>query len=140
MPTYKREKNTNSYINKKEQCPSYTDRILVKNNSNCALAIREYRALEEYWGSDHRPVQAIYSLVTQPQNFLNVPVLLNRNVSVQGHGEVMFRYTMLQFYSRQLKPILNDRFRMPCFMTLQFRSDWLISRPISCQRRLGNES
>ena len=33
MPTYKRDANSNYiYINKKNQCPSFTDRILFKSN------------------------------------------------------------------------------------------------------------
>ncbi len=33
MPTYKRDEMSNGvYINKKDQCPSYTDRILLKVN------------------------------------------------------------------------------------------------------------
>ena len=39
MPTYKRMYNQNDYVNKNNQCMSYTDRILVKNNSNCPLEI-----------------------------------------------------------------------------------------------------
>ena len=36
MPTYKQDKNNpNCYIEKKDQCPSYTDRILMRNNSTC---------------------------------------------------------------------------------------------------------
>ena len=55
-PTYKRTKESNVFINKNEQCPSYTDRILFKNNSNCEFTIYNYNAHEEYFGSDHRPV------------------------------------------------------------------------------------
>ena len=64
MPTYKREKNSNGYVNKKEQCPSYTDRILVKNNSNCKMTISEYGCHENYWGSDHRPVYNLVKVIT----------------------------------------------------------------------------
>jgi hypothetical protein len=32
MPTYKRNKYEEGYYNKKNQAPSYTDRILFKNN------------------------------------------------------------------------------------------------------------
>ena len=71
QPTYKREKNQNTFVNKKDQCPSYTDRILVKNNSSCPLLIQEYGAHETYWGSDHRPVYAHVKAVTQPQYFIN---------------------------------------------------------------------
>ena len=77
MPTYKREKNVNAYVNKNNQCMSYTDRIMVKNNSNCPLTIQEYNAHENYWGSDHRPVFAHVKVVTQPQNFISPTTLLN---------------------------------------------------------------
>ena len=51
----------------------------------------------------------------------------------------MFKYTMLEFFPGRLMPLLTERYRFPVFITLQFRSDWLISRPLSCQRRIGNE-
>lgn len=56
-PTYKRGPFQNGhYINKKEQCPSYTDRILFKNNTNYKTAAKNYFCYEEVFGSDHRPV------------------------------------------------------------------------------------
>ena len=66
MPTYKREKNTNNFVNKNNQCMSYTDRIMIKNNSNCPMLIQEYGCHENYWGSDHRPVFTLVRLLTQP--------------------------------------------------------------------------
>ena len=66
MPTYKREKSRNDYINKKDQCPSYTDRIMIKNNSLCPVTIQDYRCLDHYFGSDHRPVFAHVKVTTQP--------------------------------------------------------------------------
>ena len=45
---------------------SYTDRIMIKNNSNCPMAIQEYGCHESYWGSDHRPVFTNVRLLTQP--------------------------------------------------------------------------
>lgn len=57
MPTYKRKENENNvYVNKKEQCPSYTDRILYKNNSNCETIFHDYSCIDDQFGSDHRPV------------------------------------------------------------------------------------
>ena len=57
-PTYKREHNEEGYLNKKEQPPSWTDRILIKNNWNSKLRIIQYSCLEDFYGSDHRPVFA----------------------------------------------------------------------------------
>ena len=71
MPTYKRNKYENVWINKNEQCPSYTDRILVKNNVNCnKVELVEYNALENYKGSDHRPVFLRLNMKIMPKNLL----------------------------------------------------------------------
>ena len=64
MPTYKRKSHSNEFVNKSDQCPSYTDRILVKNNSACQSQIVQYGAHEEFWGSDHRPVFTLMKIVT----------------------------------------------------------------------------
>ena len=54
MPTYKQDsKNVGEYIDKKDQCPSYTDRILMKNNSTCKLVNTSYMPLHHVKGSDH---------------------------------------------------------------------------------------
>lgn len=34
MPSYKRNRTDNGYFNKKNQAPSYTDRILIRNNTD----------------------------------------------------------------------------------------------------------
>jgi hypothetical protein len=58
MPTYKRDSNSNGvYINKKEQCPSFTDRVLFKqNDKNGSVRFNEYMCRDQIFGSDHRPV------------------------------------------------------------------------------------
>ncbi len=43
-----------SYVNKKDQSQSYTDRILYKNNLD-AIPLK-YDAYHDVLGSDHRPV------------------------------------------------------------------------------------
>jgi hypothetical protein len=37
-PTYKRSKVDESYFNKKNQAPSYTDRVLFRNNTPATAA------------------------------------------------------------------------------------------------------
>jgi len=45
------------YINKKDQCPSFTDRILLKaNDKSGEISYNEYNCRDEIFGSDHRPV------------------------------------------------------------------------------------
>lgn len=58
IPTYKRTNQTaNDYIQKMDQCPSYTDRILYKSNcSSSRIISKKYNSREDIFGSDHRPV------------------------------------------------------------------------------------
>jgi len=44
------------YKNKKNQAPSYCDRILFKNNTVYPYTINIYGCLDNLFGSDHRPV------------------------------------------------------------------------------------
>lgn len=140
MPTYKREIDSNTYVNKKDQCPSYTDRILIKNNSQCQLAIKEYGCYENYWGSDHRPVYTHVNVVTQPQHYVDPVSLLSPKSQELGHGELKFLHTMLAFNANLLNPILRERYRFPLFFQLHFRSDWLLAKSYSSQKRLGSST
>ena len=48
MPTYKRSDTSNKiYVNKNEQCPSYTDRILFKNNTQSKVVYHEYNSVDD---------------------------------------------------------------------------------------------
>ena len=62
LPTYKLAKNELTYIDKKDQAPSYCDRVLYKNNSNLAIETQSYRCLHDIHGSDHRPVALALSI------------------------------------------------------------------------------
>jgi hypothetical protein len=37
LPTYKLAHTTNTYVDKKDQCPSFTDRILFRSNTSQAV-------------------------------------------------------------------------------------------------------
>ena len=76
------------------------------------------------------------AVITQPQHFLSPADLLNPETPIQGHGELQFLHTMLEFYPSRLLPVLADKFRYPVFFQLQFRSDWLIAKSSSGQKRL----
>ena len=57
LPTYKLSRTEpHVYVNKKEQAPSYCDRILMKNNTKDSVKCTEYQAYHDVFGSDHRPV------------------------------------------------------------------------------------
>ena len=57
-PTYKRDFKQNSiYINKNDQCASYTDRIFFKQQDLTGYVENNgYGCRDEVFGSDHRPV------------------------------------------------------------------------------------
>jgi len=57
LPSYKMSSDSKEYINKKEQPPSYCDRVLYKNNSSLEVEEDFYACLHDVLGSDHRPVQ-----------------------------------------------------------------------------------
>jgi len=56
-PSYKMSFKDQKYIEKKNQAPSYTDRVLFKNNSNLDVVEEFYTCHHNVYGSDHRPVQ-----------------------------------------------------------------------------------
>ena len=57
LPTYKLEKKELKYKEKNDQAPSFTDRILFKNNSSFETVDDLYEGRHDVFGSDHRPVQ-----------------------------------------------------------------------------------
>ena len=79
MPTYKCNFFDNlGYINKKEQCPSYTDRILVKvNDRNNKIKYNQYSTKGEIFGSDHRPVFLDLTLKTMFDNLMDPVLFMN---------------------------------------------------------------
>lgn len=77
LPTYKRSKTDKSFVNKKNQAPSYCDRILVKNNTSNQLNVTNYTSLEDFYGSDHRPVVLEFETELPPIRYMNMDHLLN---------------------------------------------------------------
>ena len=102
MPTYKRRDDCNDFKNKNEQCPSYTDRILFKNNTNCHTQTYEYGCHEDYWGSDHRPVFVRMQIKTKPCSYINPVTLLNPQLPVQGRGEIRFKNVKLNLNTERM--------------------------------------
>ena len=70
MPSYKRNRTDNGYFNKKNQAPSYTDRILIRNNTDQVVRPNSYDCLDEVYGSDHRPVILDLTLELAHQRFM----------------------------------------------------------------------
>lgn len=88
-PSYKLEFRDDRYKEKKNQAPSYTDRVLFKNNSSLDVTMDHYTCLHGVYGSDHRPVQQVVSIHNfgQPQ-FAEIPKLLDMNNPNQGYGQM----------------------------------------------------
>ena len=84
MPTFPLERGENVYKNDADQCPSYCDRILFKNNTTCRARILEYGSLANYWGGDHRPVFMNMRIRTMPQDFISPFTLMDPTRPVQG--------------------------------------------------------
>ena len=64
LPTYKRNSDDNEYKNKKNQAPSYCDRILFRNNTCYSYTVNKYECNDHVFGSDHRPVSLSINLKT----------------------------------------------------------------------------
>ncbi len=56
IPSYKMSTEEESYVNKRDQAPSYCDRCLFKNNLPMKHSVDLYRCMHNVLGSDHRPV------------------------------------------------------------------------------------
>lgn len=65
-PTYKFEKRNNVVVNKDWQVPSWCDRILTRSFPGCLLRQLDYYSTPTMFGSDHRPVAAIFQFVPLP--------------------------------------------------------------------------
>ena len=139
MPTYKRMKTNNDYKNKNDQCPSYTDRIMFKNNTNCPALITEYNCKDNYFGSDHRPVFLKLKLKTQPYNYLDPISLVNPKTIVQGRGEIALKNVQLNFDEERIEMLkLSGLNVYPLFLQLQFRSEWLVLKSVSYEKVISN--
>ena len=56
LPTYKMSTDKTHYVNKKDQAPSYCDRVMFKSNMPSDWSADFYKCAHDMHGSDHRPV------------------------------------------------------------------------------------
>jgi len=63
-PTYRWERRSNVFSNKKSQAPSWTDRVLwhCKTGLETAVELKSYGSAPNVFGSDHRPVYATFTV------------------------------------------------------------------------------
>ena len=77
-----------SYINKKNQAPSYCDRVIYKNNTSLQVVEDSYSCLHHIFGSDHRPVCLSLTIKDFKQpDFADIQKLLAEDDPIQGYGQ-----------------------------------------------------
>lgn len=76
------------YIDKKDQAPSYCDRILFKNNSSLQIEVEDYDCNQLVFGSDHRPITLAMTIKNfdHPHFYDPARMLLTK----QGYGKLEF--------------------------------------------------
>lgn len=90
-------------------------------------------------GSDHRPVFLRMQIKTKPCSYINPITLLNPQLPVQGRGEIRFKNLKLNLNEERLQGI-QRAFYYPMFLQLHFRSDWLISKPVSYEKVISSSN
>ena len=100
-PSYRLEKGGKEYINKRNQNPSYTDRVLwtSKPGYRDSLTCRRYRCDFKFDVADHRPVVALFEM--KPSlGFLN----LHSASRLRNHGSCNISIPYLRFDCLPLPP------------------------------------
>lgn len=141
-PTYKRNKYEPGYFNKKSQAPSYTDRILFKNNTSNTVLYNSYTSLDHVHGSDHRPVQLDMDILLKPYQFLQMPDLINPALG-QKHGVGVFTFNKLRITNLNLREIegyTKKHLVFPSHLQLSFYADHLESFVSSFEHTLQSRS
>jgi len=94
-PTYRWERHKNVISNKREQAPSYTDRVLFKSLPNChSLWLTKYKSCMKCYGSDHRPIVSTFKFVP--------------NVLPRTHSRKSKKLKKIQIMLRGFKLVLNS--------------------------------
>jgi len=65
-PTYRMIKGKDEYSNKRNQNPSYCDRILWNTLHDEDIELIQYKGIHELMHSDHRPVSAMFRVKSKP--------------------------------------------------------------------------
>ncbi len=93
-PTYRWDRQKNIISNKREQTPSYTDRILYKSLNNCySLWQTKYKSCMKCFGNDHRPIISLFKFIP-----LNLP----------RHNKKSKKFENIQIGFYELKAYFNN--------------------------------
>lgn len=110
-PTYRLIPSHDEWSNKREQTPSWTDRIIFKSHN--PIEIHEYSNIDNCYGSDHRPIFASFTTEVRnwyvPENLSMLSddnkfgVLELQNLSINYTEETFLTHAMLTFHSAHLE-------------------------------------
>jgi len=110
-PTYRWEKTQNVFSNKREQPPSYTDRVLFHTAQSSCLMLDSYASSPDVLGSDHRPIYATFSVVPRSFQWGNYNELRFSHLHITLSG--------MQLVSSELVPDLNLQFVVTASFVLE---------------------
>jgi endonuclease/exonuclease/phosphatase family metal-dependent hydrolase len=110
-PTYRLIKDRDEWSNKREQTPSWTDRVIYK--AHLPIELLKYQGIDDCYGSDHRPVFACFNTQVRlwyiPEFLptLNDQVKLGiiefQHLEVLYHDETSATHGMVSFHSKYLE-------------------------------------
>lgn len=123
-PTYRKFPWTDEWSNKKEQTPSWTDRILYKANMN--IDIKNYTSIDDCYGSDHRPVYASFGVEIKSWYIPEIFPPLNDDIRL---GIIEFQKLVVDYNEET-----NATYGMVSFI-----SPYLETHPKSSQVALGSD-
>jgi hypothetical protein len=99
-------KNRNDiYSNKKNQSPSYCDRILYCAKPHCNIRQVYYTSIEDQFGSDHKPVNSEFIL---SRNTLADESAILKNLTEIRCGKIELEYIELELKLDQLEGLYNS--------------------------------
>ena len=108
-PSYKMSTKKHEYVNKRDQAPSYCDRVLYKNNTSLTVSEESYQCHHDVYGSDHRPISLLMKIKNFKQpNYADITKLLDIENPRQGFGEMTIELVELTSLNFELiKSIKN---------------------------------
>ncbi|CAG9311592.1 INPP5D [Blepharisma stoltei] len=123
-PSYRWSRLVDEWSNKRNQAPSWTDRIMYKTHRQIELL--QYTALHKCYGSDHKPITG--SFATQALQWY-MPEYLSISQQDPQYGIVEFNWLQIE---------LDDSLHTS-MIQLSFYSPFILCIPYSTKIDAGNE-
>jgi hypothetical protein len=121
-PTYRMLRDREGYSNKKNQSPSWTDRILSLSLIGCEneLIAKGYNSAPKVLGSDHRPIYCLYDFTP-------------RKHPLTGDLDVMIEISCIKFSKYVCLSSINDE------IIVIFSGSFLEDKPTSLQGKVAHD-